>query len=471
MRIVIAGAGRTGLELAKSLLSEDKPVALIDNDASAIKMAQSVDCLIVHGDVTQREVLREAGINEARVFIAVTDSDERNILSCALASHIHRMESETDTPRLMTICRVRDPSYLKEGRAGHLKKWGSVDRAIHPIDGAVSRLKTGLRMTCFDEVIPFGDGAYILEMEVTKEAQDLTFTSLEEVSERISDMPIIVGMRREGDSSYIPTKHTQLLPKDRVAVAAIGEDSFTRIVRLFGHDEIEFTNKPRVAIFGAGPVANRVANSFLADGCRVTVIESNLTKANELAGTPLGADSNLDIINGDHKEPELLREIELASHDVAIGALDNDQASIAAVLLASELGVPRTGLILSASDMVGVVKKMGITFAVDKNRVAVDMVLAAMHDRLTGPYGVLSTIPDVVGTCFRVRAGSEYVSKVIDDLPLPLSTVVAFVQRPSDDGKMLTLRPSSDKIIQPGDRIIVFSSPDKVDEIERKLGS
>nr|MCS5537891.1 TrkA family potassium uptake protein [Candidatus Poseidoniaceae archaeon] len=241
---MIAGAGRTGLELAKSLLSEDKPVALIDNDASAIKMAQGVDCLIVHGDASQREVLSEAGINEARVFIAVTDSDEKNILSCALASHTHRIQSHKDTPRLMTICRVRDPSYLKESRDGHLKKWAGVDRVIHPVDGSVRRLKTGLRMTCFDEVIPFGDGAYILEMKVTKDAQDLTFTSLEEVSERISDMPIIVGMRREGDSSYIPTKHTQLLPKDKVAVAAIGEDSFTRIVRLFGHDEIEFTNRP-----------------------------------------------------------------------------------------------------------------------------------------------------------------------------------------------------------------------------------
>lgn len=471
MRIVIAGAGRTGLELAKSLVSEDKPVALIDNDSSAIKMAQGVDALIVHGDATQREVLSEAGISEARVFIAVTDSDEKNILACALASHAHRIQSDKDAPRLMTICRVREPNYLKESRDGHLKKWAGVDRVIHPIDGSVRRLKTGLRMTCFDEVIPFGDGAFILEMEATKEAQDLTFTSLEEVSERVSDMPIIVGMRREGESSYIPTKHTQLLPKDKVAVAAIGEESFTRIVRLFGHDEIEFTNSPRVAIFGAGQVSNRVADSFLADGCRVTVIESNLAKANELSGTSLGADSNLDIINGDHNDPELLREIELASHDVAIGALDNDQESIAAVLLASELGVPRTGLILSASDMVSVVKKMGITFAVDMNRVAVDMVLAAMHDRLTGPYGVLSTMSDIVGTCFRVRAGSEFVNKEIDDLPLPMSTVVAFLQRPSDDGKMLTLRPSGDKIIQPGDRIVVFSHADNVDEIERKLGS
>ena len=103
MRIVIAGAGRSGLELAKSLLSEDKPVALIDNDARAIKMAQGVDCLVVHGDATQRQVLMEAGINEASVFIAVTESDEINIIACSLARHAHRMSSEKDSNRLLTI--------------------------------------------------------------------------------------------------------------------------------------------------------------------------------------------------------------------------------------------------------------------------------------------------------------------------------------------------------------------------------
>ena len=471
LRIVIAGAGRSGLELAKSLLSEDKPVALIDNDPRAIKRAQGVDCLVVHGDATQRKVLMEAGINEASVFIAVTNSDERNILACSLARHAHRISSEKDSSRLMTICRVNDPNFMREGREGHLKKWAGVDRVLHPVDGSVERLKTGLLMTCFDEVIPFGDGAFILEMEITKDAQDLTFTSLEEVSQRISDMPVIVGMKRPGDSPYIPTKHTQLLPKDKVAVAAIGKDSFTRIVRLFGHDEVDFTPTPRVAIFGAGLVSQRVAASYLSDGCRVTVIESDLTKANALSGTSLGADSNLDIINGDHNDPELLGEIELASHDVAIGALDNDHASIAAVILASELGVPRTGLILSSSDMVSVVKKMGITFAVDRNRVSVDQILASIHERLTGVYGVLSTIPDIVGICFRIRAGSQYVSKVVDDLPLSGNLVAAFLQRPSDDGKMMTLRPSGERVLQPGDRVIIFAPPGRVDEIERRLGS
>ncbi|RZD47387.1 MAG: hypothetical protein CXT68_04235 [Methanobacteriota archaeon] len=469
LRILIAGAGRVGLELARALVGEDKQVAVIDNDARAIKMAQGVDALVVHGDTCQRAILKEAGINEAGVFVAATSSDEKNIIACALARHAHEKESEKGSPRLLTICRVRDPKYLREGREGHLRNWAGVDKVIHPVDGSVRRLKTGLKMTCFDEVIPFGDGAFILEMEVTKDAGDLTFTSLEEVCERISDMPIIVGLKRQNEASVIPTKHTQLLPKDRVAVAAIGTESFSRIVRLFGHDEVDFTSVPRVAIFGAGLVSQRVARSFLADGCRVTVIESNLTKANALSGTSLGANSLLDIINGDHDDPELLREVELASHDIAIAALDNDHASIAAALMASELGVPRTGLILSTSDMVSVVKRMGITFAVDRKRVAVDLIMAAIHEELTGIFGVLSTIPDIVGICFPIRAGSDYVGKNLDDIPLPSHAVTCFMQRPSEDGRMLTLGPSGEKMLQAGDRLIIFLPPYEVEELERRL--
>ena len=191
--------------------------------------------------------------------------------------------------------------------------------------------------------------------------------------------------------------------------------------------------------------------------------------ANALSGTSLGANSLLDIINGDHDDPELLREIELASHDIAIAALDNDHASIAAALMASELGVPRTGLILSASDMVGVVKRMGITFAVDRKRVAVDLILAAIHEELTGIYGVLSTIPEIVGICFPIRAGSDYVGKTLDDMPLSSHAITCFIQRPSEDGRMLTLGPSGEKVLQAGDRLIIFLPPAEVEELERRL--
>ena len=90
MRVIIGGAGRVGTDLAKALRAEDLDVVLVDSDSRAVKNAQNLDALVIHGDFVSREILVEAGIAESEVFIAVTNSDERNVLACILAEHTSR---------------------------------------------------------------------------------------------------------------------------------------------------------------------------------------------------------------------------------------------------------------------------------------------------------------------------------------------------------------------------------------------
>ena len=466
MRIIIGGAGRVGLELGRALSSENKDVVLIDTNIKSIKAAQALDTLIVQGDVMRRSKLIEAGICDAKVFIAVTDSDERNMLACSLAKHTNSELSNSDSS-LLTICRVSDPRFLEEQDAGDLSNWAGVDIAIHAINGAINRLHTGLKMTCFEEVIPFGHGAYIIAMEVTKDANNLVFSTLEEAGERIGGLPVFVGLKRIGEPSKIPNASTQIFPKDMVAVSAIGIDSFSRIVRIMGHDEPDFPDKPSIAIFGATLVGEMMARSYLADGCKITVIEPDLVRANALAGSDIGDNPNIEVINGELDDKELLYEIDLGAHDIALAALSNDHASIAAALMAKEVGVTRTGLIMNDSDLVRVVKKMGITFAVDKKRVAVDMILACIHEALPGPYGVLSSIPDVVGISIPVSEKNQ--GKSLGESYSPSGCNVAFIQRKEKDGEILTLQARSQKVLQEGDKLLLFLPPEKIDEVERRF--
>ena len=119
MRIIIGGGGRGGSGLARALRSEEKDVVLVDNDARAVKNAQGMDILVLHGDITQRKKFIEAGIESAQVYVAATNSDERNILSCALAKHVHAEETK-GKGNLMTICRVRNPMFVDEHKSGRL---------------------------------------------------------------------------------------------------------------------------------------------------------------------------------------------------------------------------------------------------------------------------------------------------------------------------------------------------------------
>ena len=95
-----------------------------------------MDILVIHGDITQRGKFIEAGIESAQVYVAATNSDERNILSCALAKHVHK-ERTKGNGELMTICRVRNPIFVKEYESGKLAKWDGFEILVIPFYGQI----------------------------------------------------------------------------------------------------------------------------------------------------------------------------------------------------------------------------------------------------------------------------------------------------------------------------------------------
>ena len=304
MRIIIGGGGRVGTGLARALRSEAKDVVLVDNNASAVKNSQGMDILVLHGDITQREKFIEAGIESAQVYVAATNSDERNILSCALAKHVHK-EATKGKGTLMTICRVRNPMFLEEHKSGKLSKWAGVDHVVHPVDGAIERLMSGLRSSSLTEVIPFEADAFIVELEVQPEAGAVVHRTLRDSGDKVEGgMPLIVGLKRDGEPGRVPIADDQLLPKDKLAIATAGEASFNRILRIFGHEQVDFPDKPRVAIFGAGLVGTRLAKAWLDSNAFVTVVERDLEKANTLSGSDLGNRKGIEIIHGDHLDKD-----------------------------------------------------------------------------------------------------------------------------------------------------------------------
>ena len=469
MRVIIGGGGRVGTGLARALRSEDKEVVLVDNSARAVKNSQGMDILVLHGDVTDRKKFIEAGIETTQVYVAATDSDERNILSCALAKHVHS-EQTKGKGELMTICRVRNPMFVDEYKSGKLANWAGVDHVVHPVDGAIERLMSGLRSSSLTEVIPFEADAYIVELDVKSEAGGVVHRTLRESGAKVEGgMPLLVGLKRDGMPGKVPTADDQILPNDRVAIATAGEASFNRILRVFGHAPIDFPDKPKVAIFGADLIGIRLAKAWLDANGTVTVVERDLQKANSLAGSEIGNRNGIEIIHGDHLDKDLLSEIEISSHDIAISALNDDHASIAAALLASDMGVERTGLIMYDADLVDVVRRMGITFSVDRKRVAIDTILSRIHSELPGPYAVLSSVPDVIGICLPINSKVKFAGKTIADAGLPEWCKVAFIQRKNIHDEWETMRPSSTKNILEGDRLTIFLPPDRVDDLEKKF--
>ena len=297
MRIIIGGAGRVGYALARALSREKYDVVIIDQDSRAVSNAQALDGLVLHGNITSRETLLEAGIESASVFVAATPSDESNLIACSIAEHAHGTEDENNP--LISVCRLRNASYVSEYRHGHLKEWANVDHIVNPLRGAITRLNAGLRSTDIEEVIPFDDEAYVIELNVGDSAHNITSRSLGDLKEDfVHGLPNIVAVKRTGQRSFVPTDDTILEKGDRIAVAVVGLDNFNPALLTFGHEVTYFPEEPRVAIIGATPIGTKMAEDWLNHNAKVTVIESELHLANQLAGSKLGGHPNLEVIHG-----------------------------------------------------------------------------------------------------------------------------------------------------------------------------
>ena len=414
MRVIIGGAGRVGIALAKALAKEKYDLVLVDNDSRAVANAQSLDCLVVNGNITSRETLLEAGVNHASVFVAATPSDEANLIACSIAEHAHEAEEGEDA--LTSICRLRTASYVEEYAKGHLLEWAKVDHVVNPLHGAIKRLNAGLRSTELEEVIPFEDEAYVIEFDIGESAHSIVGRPLSDVKEDfVHGLPNIVGVKRDGQRSFIPNDDSVLEVGDRLAVAVIGLDSFNPALITFGHEISYFPEEPRVVIVGATSIGTKMAKDWLDHGASVTVLERELHLANKLAGSKTGGNANIDVIHGDHLDRSILEEISIDQYDVALSALEDDHANIAAVLMMSDLGVPHTGLMLYDADLVKVTQRMGISFAVDRHRVAVSNILSHVHRSLSGRYALLAEVPNVVGITLKVTERAKFAGKQVKD--------------------------------------------------------
>jgi Trk K+ transport system NAD-binding subunit len=256
---------------------------------------------------------------------------------------------------------------------------------------------------------------------------------------------------------------------DRVVVATIGLESFNPALILFGHELTYFPDEPKVVIVGATTIGAQMAAEWLSHGAWVTVLERDLHRANELAGSPIGANPMLEIIHGDHLDRTILTEVGIEKHDVAVSALDNDHENIAAVLLASDMGVDRTGLMLYDADLVKVTQRMGISFAVDRRRVAVDNMLTHIHEKLSGRFALLSAVPNVVGLTFEVTEKAKFAGKTIGEAQFPDSMILAFIKRLNLAGEWETTKPTDDHVLLENDLVILFCHQDKISDAEKRF--
>ncbi len=472
MRVIIAGAGEVGRGVAAALRAERRQVALIDPDPEAINQSQSLDCLLVTGDALSRDSLLRAGINDAEIMVLCTNNDEVNLLGCAFAKRVYSEQvGDRATRGLTTIAKIRDPTLLDKNRgAGPLERWTRADHIVSASDDIVKQLAAGLLAPSVTEILPLGDNAWIAVAEVMANSALIGKTT-GEVGQWIVNIPSIYGIRSADGKGQLVSGSEVIQEGDMLCFVARSTEEFLTITTGAGLQDPEWPEDPLVAIFGATQFGTKLAAHYLNEGAEVAVIEPDLDAANELVGSRIGNSKRLDVIHGDPQDSDLLRELGIETHHVAIAALADDNLNIAISMRAKDKGVGRTGLILKDRALVEAVQRIGLTRPVSRRHVTVISILKSIHMNVPGTYQVIPSLPGIVSISASLSAKADIVGRSIEDAESRLSCRVVMVEHEDDDGITHILNPTEVETLAVGDKVLLFLLLDDLKRVEKSLGS
>ena len=447
MKIIIVGAGEVGFHVASHLTLENKEVVVIDKDSAAIRrVSDSLDVQALEGSGSSPVVLEEAGIQDAEIILAVTDSDEANLVACLVANLL--------SPTTKKLARVRNGDFDKyhdilREHAPH------IDNIINPEIEVVKTIESMMRVPGAADVGEFADGRIQFIGIYLDKTSRLAGIKLAELPDKVTNArPLIAAVVRE-EELIIPTGNDRLMPGDLVYFIC-EKDKLQETLAVFDkHDQ----PANRVLIVGGGNIGLRLANHLEEEAKYCKIIEKDADRCVLLAESL----SKTVVLCGDGSDQELLAEENIQDMDVAVTLTDDEETNILASLLAKRMGAKKSITRISKFSYFPLMKAIGIEQVVSPRLSAINTIL--QHIRRGK---VLSAI-SIKGEQAEVMEAlaletSDIVDKPLSQIAFPKGALVAGIIR-----RDKIIIPSGDSVIQPDDRIIIFARRQAIPKIEKIL--
>ena len=442
MRIVIAGAGAVGTHLAKMLSVESENVVLLDeSEEKLVKMESLFDLKAIVGDPTKISALQNAGVDDADLFVAVTPDESRNITACVLAHYLGAKK---------TIARIDNYEYLLPKNKEHFRSLG-VDSLIYPEQLAAEEIATSIKYSWMRQMLEFGDGALVMlgiKMRSNATILDIPFKELSR------DIPYHIVAIQRRDETIIPRGNDVIKAEDLVCFMTT-RDQIPYIRSICGKEE--FTEVKSIIMMGGSRIAVRTTR-LIPDSISIKIIESDLKRCHKLLEL---VDERVMIINGDARDPELLRSEGIDNTDAFIALSDNSESNILACVAAKRAGVYRTVSEVENIDYISMAESMDIGSVINKKKLAASTIFQMMLKTDVLSVKCLTFIQAVVAE-FPVNENTYITKKPVKDLGLPGGANIGGLIR-NGEGMHVT----GNTMIQPGDHVVVFCREHVLKKLEK----
>lgn len=440
MKIIVAGCGKIGVSILERLLEEGHESVVIDNDPLVIDGITNIyDVMAVCGNAADSDTLSEAGVEKAELFVAVTDSDELNMLSCFIA---RRMGAKH------TIARVRNPEYNDQS-LGFMKHQLQLSMSINPEMMAAQEFFNLLKLPSALKIETFGRRNFEMVELLVKDDSPLNGLTLMDMRKKY-DAHFLIGIVQRGDDVYIPDGSFALQQGDKIAIIAPPTEMH-RLLKMIKSLKKQARN---VIILGASRTSYYLAKMLINSGNSVKVIEQDPKRCVEFCESLPEA----VVIQGDGAFQELLLEEGIRSTDAFVALTGMDEENILVSFYAMSQNVPKVISKVNRDELSSMAEKLGLDCIVSPQKIISDVLARyarALHNSIGSKVEALYNMMDGKAEAleFNVLADFPWTNIALKDMKLKSNVLIAAIIR----GRKAMI-PSGNDVIQSGDKVIVIAA-------------
>lgn len=441
MKIVIAGAGEVGSHLAKLLSNENQDIILLDSDQERLDVInENYNLMTWNGSTSSFETLRDVGVSDTDLYIAVTPYETRNITSCAIAKHLGAKK---------TVARIDNSEFLNSANGQVLKQIGS-DFLIYPEDLAADEINLALSHNWARYWGELHNGNLLLIGVKLHSHSPLINCKLKDLPVKAHDFHVAAIKRN--NETIIPGGNDEILHDD--IVYFITTPPFVQEVRDLCGKKKRVIKK--ALIMGGSRIAIRFAKRF-HDKYHLKIIDSDRDNCEKIA-TDL---PDCEIVLGDGRDIEVLRENNIYQYDAFLALTDSSETNILTCLSAKEFGVPKTIADVENLQFVSQAENLNIGTIINKKLLASSHIFKILLDADQNNAKCLA-LADAEVAEMVVRHGAKITKAPVKDLKLPFGMTIAALAR--NNQYMLV---GGNTHIEAGDFVVVFCLNGTISKIEK----
>jgi trk system potassium uptake protein TrkA len=446
MRVIIVGAGEVGYQLTKFLSMEEVDIVVIDQDAKKLaRVNEELDVATIVADGLSPSGLGEAGAKNADMLLAVTNSDETNMIACMLGKAMFSIERK--------IARIRNPEYFRNDQL--LSKENlDIDPAISPEVEVATAIIRLLEAPFASDVEDFEEGLIKIIGFRVPENSKLKDVALKKVRTLSPPKNFLIGMIERSGNVIIPTGDDRIEEGDTIFMPMrkweVGE-----AIRFLGASA-----KParKIMIVGGGRIGHHIA-SVMESKADIKIVEMSAERCKYLSKS---LEKSI-VLHGDGSDESLLFEENIGDMDVFVSVSNNEELNIMSSLLAKRLGVKKTITIVNRTDYLSLANGLGLETVLSPRIITANSILKFVRQ---GDILSLTTIAEGRAEIIEARMGTSttLTGKALKDIRMPKSSLVGSILR----GEKIII-PSGDDVIHEGDKLIFFTLRESIKAVEKLL--